>query len=111
MPKRRERLVRSHRFVRSNFEPGRRFANPVDFQLQRDGWCDRVNRRVHHTILAVPAERLIEERERMRPLPDTHRRRVVSGDAAAVSPDRTQRLLVAPASPAVASSCASPRHT
>ena len=62
-------LERSHRFMRSNFLPGRRFANPEDFQLQLDGWCDRVNRRVHRTIREVPAERLVEERERMRPLP------------------------------------------
>jgi transposase len=62
-------LERSHRFMRSNFEPGRRFANPLDFQLQLDGWCDRVNERVHRTVRAVPAERLLEERGRMRPLP------------------------------------------
>src|SRR4029450_1217819 len=60
-------LERSHRFMRTNFEPGRRFANPLDFQLQLDGWCDRVNRRVHRTIRAVPAERLVEEQGRMRP--------------------------------------------
>jgi len=35
-------LERSHRFLRSNFEPARRFANQVDFQLQLDSWCDRV---------------------------------------------------------------------
>jgi transposase len=74
-------LERSHRFMRSNFVPGRRFANPADFQLQLDGWCDRVNRRVHRTIHAVPDERLEQERERMRPLParlpDTDRRQVV----------------------------------
>jgi hypothetical protein len=63
-------LERSHRFMRSNFEPGRLFANPVDFQLQFDGWCDRVNERVHRTIRSVPAERLAWEHERMRPLPD-----------------------------------------
>jgi transposase len=71
-------LERSHRFMRSNFEPGRRFANPVDFQLQFDGWCDRVNGRLHRTVRAVPAERLIQEHGRMRPLParmpDTDRR-------------------------------------
>src|SRR3989440_11265948 len=39
-------LERSHRFMRSNFVPGRRFANPLDFQDQLDGWCDRVNQRV-----------------------------------------------------------------
>jgi len=74
-------LERSHRFMRTNFEPGRRFANPLDFQLQLDGWCDRVNRRVHRTIRAVPAERLAEERGRMRPppatMPDCDRRHVV----------------------------------
>jgi Mu transposase, C-terminal domain len=74
-------LERSHRFMRSNFLPGRRFANPADFQLQLDGWCDRVNRRVHRTIRAVPAERLLAERERMRPLParlpESDRRQVV----------------------------------
>ena len=63
-------LERSHRFLRSNFEPGRSFANHLDFQLQLDSWCDRVNRRVHRTIRAVPAERLGEERERMRQAPE-----------------------------------------
>ena len=63
-------LERSHRFMRSNFEPGRAFANPLDFQLQLDGWCDRVNGRVHRTVRAVPAERLLQERERMRALPE-----------------------------------------
>jgi transposase len=63
-------LERSHRFLRTNFEPGRRFANALDFQLQLDGWSDRANQRVHRTIRAVPAERLIEERTRMRPLPE-----------------------------------------
>ena len=74
-------LERSHRFMRTNFEPGRRFANPLDFQLQLDGWCDRVNRRVHRTTRAVPAERLLEEQRRMPPLsatlPDCDRRLVV----------------------------------
>jgi hypothetical protein len=74
-------LERSHRFMRSNFEPGRRFANHLDFQDQFDGWCDRVNQRVHRTIRAVPVERLAEERRRMRSLPErlpgTERRTVV----------------------------------
>jgi hypothetical protein len=74
-------LERSHRFMRTNFEPGRRFANHLDFQAQFDSWCDRVNERVHRTIRAVPVERLTEERARMRPLPDrlpdTDRRTVV----------------------------------
>jgi hypothetical protein len=56
--------------MRTNFEPGRRFANHLDFQDQFDSWCDRVNRRVHRTIRAVPVERLAEERTRMRALPE-----------------------------------------
>src|SRR4051794_6128123 len=48
-----------------------RLPNPLDFQLQLDGWCDAVNGRVHRTIRAVPAERLAEERWRMHPLPAT----------------------------------------
>jgi transposase len=63
-------LERSHRFMRSNFEPGRRFANEADFQLQLDGWCDKVNQRAHRSVRAVPLERLALERERMRPLPE-----------------------------------------
>ena len=43
-------LERSHRFMRSNFEPGRRFANELDFQAQLDGWTEKANDRVHRTI-------------------------------------------------------------
>jgi transposase len=74
-------LERSHRFMRTNFEPGRVFANHLDFQDRLDAWTVKANGRVHRTIRAVPAERLSEERERMRPLPptmpDTDRRRVL----------------------------------
>jgi transposase len=74
-------LERSHRFLHSNFEAGRRFANRLDFQHQLDGWCERINARVHRTTRAVVSERLAEERQRMRPLPevlpDTDRRFVV----------------------------------
>jgi transposase len=63
-------LERSHRFMRTNFEPGRSFANELDYQLQLDEWCERVNARVHRTTRAVVSERLAEEQARMRPLPD-----------------------------------------
>ncbi len=63
-------LERSHRFMRSNFLPGRRFANHLDFQDQFDRWCGKVNQRVHRTVRAVPAARLAEESLRMRPVPD-----------------------------------------
>jgi hypothetical protein len=62
-------LERDHPFLHGNFEAGRRFANPLDFQTQLDRWCDRINRRKHHSTRAVVSERLAAERERMRPLP------------------------------------------
>lgn len=75
-------LERSHRFMRSNFEPGRAFASPEHFQASLDEWFEnRANTRLHRGIRAVPAKRLVEERERMRPLPeqmpDTDRRFVM----------------------------------
>jgi transposase len=74
-------LERSHRFMRSNFEPGRVFANHLDFQDRLDAWTEKANGRVHRTTRAIPAERLAEERQRMRPLParmpDTDRRQVL----------------------------------
>jgi transposase len=74
-------LERSHRFLRTSFEPGRSFANELDYQAQLDDWCQRANQRTHRTLRAVPAERLAEEHARMRPLParlpDTDRRFVM----------------------------------
>ncbi|HUE26175.1 MAG TPA: hypothetical protein VMP89_05330, partial [Solirubrobacteraceae bacterium] len=63
-------LERSHRFLHGNFEAGRRFANPLDFQDQLDRWCERINARVHRSTRAVVCERLAQEHERMRTLPD-----------------------------------------
>jgi transposase len=74
-------LERSHRFMRTNFEPGRVFANHLDFQDRLDAWIEKANGRVHRTVRAVPAERLAEEKTRMRPLPvrlpDVDRRQVL----------------------------------
>ncbi len=74
-------LERSHRFMRSNFEPGRVFANHLDFQDRLDAWTEKANGRAHRTIRQVPAERLVQEQERMRPLParmpDVDRRQVL----------------------------------
>jgi transposase len=74
-------LERSHRFMRSNFEPGRVFADHLDFQDRLDAWTEKANGRVHRTIRAVPAQRLVEEHSRMRPLParmpDVDRRQVL----------------------------------
>lgn len=60
-------LERQHRFLRSNFEPRRSFANHLDFQDQLDRWAEKVNARAHRTIRGIPAERLAKERQQ-RPL-------------------------------------------
>ena len=71
-------LERRHRFMRTNFEPARPIASPEHYQAELDAWSERVDRRTHRGIRAVPAERLEAERGRMRPLPaempDTDRR-------------------------------------
>jgi transposase len=65
-------------FAETNFEPGRVFANELDFQDQLDAWFSRVNARTHKTLRARPIDRLREELEIMAALParmpDTARR-------------------------------------
>lgn len=57
-------------FMERSFEPGRCFANELDYQLQLDDWFDgRANPRMHKTLRARPIDRLIEERAVMAPLP------------------------------------------
>jgi transposase len=57
-------------FIEHSFEPGRMFANELDFQLQLDTWFDqRANPRLHKTLRCRPIDRLIEERAVMAPLP------------------------------------------
>ena len=56
-------------YMETNFEPGRRFANHLDFQLQLDAWFARANARTHKTLRERPIDRLLEEREVMRALP------------------------------------------
>lgn len=59
-------------FMERSFEPGRRFANELDFQLQLDAWFDtRANPRMHKTLRCRPIDRLAEERTVMAALPAT----------------------------------------
>ena len=37
-------------YMETNFEPGRRFANHLDFQLQLDAWFEKANARTHKTL-------------------------------------------------------------
>ena len=56
-------------YMETNFEPGRRFANHLDFQLQLDDWFARANARTHKTLRCRPVDRLAEEHSAMAPLP------------------------------------------
>jgi transposase len=56
-------------YMETNFEPGRRFANHLDFQLQLEDWFAKANARTHKTLRERPIDRLVEEREVMRALP------------------------------------------
>ena len=46
-------------FIERSFEPGRAFANELDFQLQLDAWfAERANVRHHKTLRCRPVDRL-----------------------------------------------------
>jgi len=78
-------------YAETNFEPGRVFANELDFQHQLDGWFERVNARTHKTLRERPIDRLRAEHEHMTALPselpDSARRWVIR-----VAPDPYLRV-------------------
>jgi transposase len=78
-------------YAETNFEPGRRFANDLDFQGQLDAWFELVNARMHKTLRVRPVDRLAQEHQVMKALPaqmpDTARRWVTR-----VAPDPYLRL-------------------
>jgi transposase len=56
-------------YMETSFEPGRAFANEIDFADQLDRWFDtRANLRTHRALRCRPIDRLGEERAAMRPL-------------------------------------------
>jgi hypothetical protein len=66
-------------FLETSFEPGRIFANELDYQEQLDCWFgERANARFHRTLRSRPVDRLADELQAMRPLaaepPDVDRR-------------------------------------
>jgi hypothetical protein len=62
-------VERLQEYLETNFEPGRAFANELDFADQLDGWFDKANRRTHRTLRCRPVDRLAEELGAMAPLP------------------------------------------
>ena len=45
-------------YAETNFEPGRSFAGPLDFQLQLDAWFEKANARTHRALRCRPIDRL-----------------------------------------------------
>jgi transposase len=58
-------------YLETSFEPGRSFGSELDFQEQLDRWFqERANVRFHRTLRCRPADRLAEELQLLRPLPE-----------------------------------------
>lgn len=57
-------------YMETSFEPGRAFANELDFAAQLDTWFDtRANLRTHRRLRCRPSDRLPEDLAAMAPLP------------------------------------------
>ena len=63
-------------YAETNFEPGRVFANELDFQEQLDAWFAKANARTHKTLKVRPVDRLADEQLAALPaaMPDCARR-------------------------------------
>jgi transposase len=63
-------IERLQGYMETSFEPGRSFANELDFQDQLDRWFDkRANLRLHRTLRERPLDRRERERDALRALP------------------------------------------
>jgi len=56
-------------YMETSFEPGRSFANEIDFAEQLDAWFVRANARTHRGLRCRPLDRLPEDIAAMAPLP------------------------------------------
>lgn len=56
-------------YMETSFEPGRAFANEIDFAEQLDRWFERANARTHRRLRCRPSDRLPEDLEAMASLP------------------------------------------
>lgn len=62
-------VERANGYLETSFLPGRRFADPDDFNAQLEGWLVAANSRVHASTRARPSERIWEDRGSMVALP------------------------------------------
>ena len=56
-------------YMETSFEPGRSFANEIDFAEQLEAWFEKANARTHRGLRCRPSDRLPEDIAAMAPLP------------------------------------------
>jgi len=62
-------VERANRYLETSFLPGRTFASLADFNVQLLDWLVLANERRHRTLRCAPADRIVEDRRAMMPLP------------------------------------------
>lgn len=62
-------VERGARYLETSFLPGRHVGSPADFNAQLADWLVRANSRHHRVIGPPPADRIVEDRAAMLPLP------------------------------------------
>lgn len=69
-PERKGIVERTNGYLETSFMPGRRFADPDDFNTQLGDWLEtRANLRAHSGLRCRPSERIDEDLAAMMPLP------------------------------------------
>jgi transposase len=62
-------VERAIRYLETSFLPGRAFESIFDFNAQLWEWLQGANERRHRTLRCAPADRIVEDRRAMMPLP------------------------------------------
>jgi transposase len=62
-------VERAIRYLETSFLPGRTFSSIADFNQQLWDWLQTANERQHRTLRCSPADRVVEDRRAMLPLP------------------------------------------
>jgi hypothetical protein len=91
-------------YLESNFEPGRWFANHLDFQLQLHAWFQKANSGAQRMLRARAIDRVAEKQAVMRALPasgpDVDRRWVIRVPPGPICALTATTIRLTPSSPA-----------
>lgn len=84
-------VERVNGYLETSFLPGRSFAGIDDFNAQLRDWLRLANRRVHRILRCRPADRIVDDRAAMLPLP-TPRPEVAWSSATRIARDHYVRF-------------------